>query len=423
MSKKQIIQSLRGMRDILPDDQLIWEKIRQITRDTAETYNFFRIDTPILESANLFERPLGEGSEVVEKQMFVVKTRGGERLVLRPEGTAGVARAYIQNGLSHLSQPLKLYYEGPMFRYERPQGGRLRQFNHVGFEIISNEDDAIYDAQVILVCFRLISALKIKDLTIHINSIGCKVCRAAYRRKLLEYFKNKSKFLCSDCRRRLKINPLRILDCKDETCRNLFKEVPIMVDNLCYYCKKHFKLVLEYLDELNLPYILDHYLVRGFDYYNRTVFEIFTEGFDSALAGGGRYDYLIKMLGGRLAPGVGGALGIERVVEIIKNRNLNIGLRKKPKVFLVNIGELAKKKALSIIEILQKQGIEIMELLGKKSLTAQLRSANKLKSPITLILGQQEVFEESIIIRDMNTGTQESVPLKKVVKIIKKKLK
>lgn len=420
---KELINSPKGMRDILPQDQPIWAKMRKEIREIAETYNFCRIDTPIAEYAKLYERPLGRGSDVVEKQMFIISTKGGDRLALRPEGTAGIARAYLQYGLSHVAQPLKLYYEGPMFRYEHPQAGRFRQFYHAGFEIIGSEDDPVYDAQVMLTCYRLIESLKIPDLRIELNTIGCRACRPNYRRKLLDYYSGKEKKVCEDCRRRLQINPLRVLDCKEEFCQPIIEGAPVMVDNLCGICNKHFKAVLEHLDELSLSYRLNHHLVRGFDYYSRTVFEIFAEGFDPALAGGGRYDYLMEMIGGRATPAVGGAVGLDRLVEVIKARNINVAAKIKPKVFLIHIGDSAKKKSLSMVESLMAAGVGVVESLGKDSLRAQLKMADKLNAPLALILGQQEVFEQSIIIRDMKSGVQETVPLNKIVAVVKRKLK
>lgn len=421
---KKILQTPKGMHDILPSEQPFWEKIDQNLEKIAEFYNFLKIDTPILESIELFERPLGEASEVVEKQMFVLKTKGGDSLVLRPEGTAPIARSYIQHGLSHVAQPLKLYYFGPMFRYEQPQSGRYRQFHQAGFEIISNrDDDPIYDVQVILVCYRLIESLKIKNFRIEVNSIGCKVCRPVYRHKLRDFYKGKEKDLCKDCQRRLKTNPLRVLDCKDSDCKERKQSAPIMLDNLCNNCTKHFKMVLEYLDELKLPYTLNHQLVRGFDYYNRTVFEIFTEGFDFAIAAGGRYDYLVEILGGRNASGVGGAVGLERLIEIIKSQNLALVAKEKPKIALIHIGDLAKKKSLGLIEKLRMAGVGVIDTLGKDMLKAQLRFADKIDSPLALILGQKEAVEENIIIRDMKTGAQETVPVEKLADAIKKKLK
>lgn len=422
MSKK-IIQNPKGIHDILPVDQPAWEKIRKSLAETAEAYNFLRIDTAIVEPAELFEKPLGEVSDVVEKQMFFIKSKSDDRLVLRPEGTASIARSYIQHGLSHIAQPLKLYYEGPMFRYEQPQAGRYRQFHQAGFEIVSNEDDSVYDAQVILAHIRFLESLKIKNLILQINTIGCRNCRPVFRRKLLDFYKKLEKELCKDCVHRLKTNPLRLLDCKQEHCEELKKDAPTILDNLCVYCKRHFKAVLEYLEELNLNYVLNHHLVRGFDYYTRTVFEIFTEGFDASLGGGGRYDYLIELLGGRPSPAVGGAIGLERIIEVLKDRGVNLATKKKPKIFLIYIGDFAKKKSLALIEKLLHKGVDIQESLGKESLKAQLRNADRVESPLAIIFGQKEAFEDSIIIRDMKTGAQEIVPTRKMVEAIKRKLK
>lgn len=427
MSKRKprqpIVVAPKGMRDILPDDQPIWEKVRKTAKEIADFYNYRRIDTPVLEKLELFKRPLGETSDVVEKQMFILKTNGGDVLALRPEGTASIARAYIEHGLSHLGQPLKLYYEGLMFRHEQPQAGRFRQFHQVGFEIISNDNDPVYDAQVMLACYRLLEDLKLKELNLQVNTIGCLRCRPGFRKRLLDYYKNKEKALCPDCKKRLWLNPLRLLDCKNEKCIDVKQEGPSILDSLCSDCKKHFKRILEFLEEARLPYALNQFLVRGFDYYTKTVFEIFTQDFDFALASGGRYDHLIEMLGGRPSPGVGGAAGIDRIVEVVKARNLNFVGKTKPKVHLIHIGDVAKAKALGLVEMFREAGIGIMESLGKDSLQAQLKFADKRGAPLALIFGQQEAFEQSIIIRDMKTGAQESVPLKKIIAVVKRKLR
>ena len=421
-AKIQIIQSPKGMHDILPREQPFWDRLHRMAKETAEFYNFLRIDTPILERAELFERSVGETTDIVEKQMFVVTTKSKERLVLRPEATASIARSYIENGLSQLSQPVKLYFEGPMFRYEQPQAGRYREFHQVDFEIISGDDDPVYDAQVILALFRFLESLKLKNLSVLINSIGCKVCRPPYRKQLQAYYKDLKNNLCPDCARRLESNPLRLLDCKEERCEELKREAPIFIDQLCPQCHKHFKTVLEYLDELNLPYNLDHYLVRGLDYYTKTVFEVVAEGGNLSLGGGGRYDYLIELLGGRNSPAVGWAVGAERVIEAMKAQGVNLGIKSKPKVFLIHIGDLAKKKSLFLIETLREADISVIESLGKESLKAQLRAADKAGSPLALIFGQKEAFEESVIVRDLKSGSQETIPLQKIAEIIKKKI-
>lgn len=418
------------MHDILPQDQPWWDKIRQEIDYIAGYYTFRRIDPVIMERAEVFEKSLGETSDIVEKEMFMLRSTSGDRFVLRPEGTAGIVRAYVQHGLSHLGQPLKLFYIGPMFRKEHPQAGRFRQFHQAGFEIMGGDDDAVYDAQIILAIFRLLENLKIKDISLHINSIGCRICRPNYRKKLIAHYKPLSVKLCRDCRNRFKKNPLRLLDCKNENCQEFKKEAPIILDSLCSSCGRHLKHVLEFLEELQLPYELDNYLVRGLDYYNKTVFEFFTnviledgQKFDFALASGGRYDYLMELFGARQSAGVGGAVGLERLMEVMRATKVNLGLRKKPVVFFIHIGELAKKRSLKLIEALRDEGIQVMESLGKDSLAAQLRSANKEGSDYALIFGQKEAFEESIIIRDFKNGVQETVPLRKLVNEIKRRLR
>lgn len=422
---KMLFQSPKGMRDILPSEQSWWDKLRKVSQEMANFYNFLRIDTPILESVEIFERGTGMTSDIVEKEMFTLRTRGGDRLCLRPENTPGIVRAYLEHGLSRLSQPLKLYYFGPFFRYQQPQFGRYRQFHQIGFEILGGEDDAVYDAQVILTSYRLIEELKIKNAVVQINSLGCKNCRTIYRRKLQDYYRKLSNKICKDCRRRLSLNPLRLLDCKNEDCQAIKSRAPIMLDYLCQPCRSHFRSVLEYLDDLNIPYTLNSYLVRGLDYYNRTVFEIFSEGYAIALAGGGRYDYLGEMIGARKSslPAIGCALGAEAIIEIMKAQEIGGLPRVKAKVFLVQIGKPAKKMALCLIEAFRSAGIKIIESLGKDSLKSQLKLADKEGVEMALILGQREVFEESIIIRDMKSGVQETVPISKVVEEVKRRLK
>lgn len=417
---KTLFQSVKGMHDILPQDQPYWEKVRKTAKELADYYNFSRIDTPLLERAELFEKTSGESSEVVEKQMYVFKDKDGNRLALRPEGTAAVARAYIEHGLSHMAHPLKIYYTGPMFRYEQPQSGRVRQHHQIGFEIIGDDSDPVFDAQIILGAYRLAEELKIPKLNILINSIGCKNCRLVYKKRLVDYYKTQN--VCKDCKKRLVDNPLRLLDCKNESCQPIKQAAPTIIDSLCNHCNIHFKLVLEYLEELKLPYALDNTLVRGLDYYTRTVFELVAEGVNTSLAGGGRYDYLVETLGGRSAAAVGFSAGIERLILAMKESKVILMVKTKPKVFLIQIGALAKKKTLSLIESLRKANVEVLESLGKESLKPQLRLADKQTAKLALIFGQKEAFEESIIIRDLQTGAQETVPLGKVVEEVKKRI-
>ncbi len=416
------LQAPKGMRDILPSDAEMWEKIRKTIAEVAAFYNFSRIETPLVERAEVFERSAGETSDIVTKQMFYLKTAGNDRYALRPEGTASIARAYIEHGMSHMAQPTKLFLEGTFYRHENPQAGRLREFHQVDFEIIGSDDDPIYDVQTMMVGFRLLEELKIKNTTILLNTLGCKHCRHAYRKEIKNYFEGEKSKLCKDCERRLAENPLRILDCKEEKETELKKEAPIIIDHLCAHCHDHFKLILEYLDEVALPYALDHMLVRGLDYYTKTVFEFMTDGYGQALGGGGRFDDLIETLGGRSTPAVGCAIGLERVIDVLRAREIALHIKAKPKVFLTHIGDLAKKKSLSLIEQLRMAHVPVFEALGKDSLKAQLKLADKMGAPLALIFGQKEAFEETVIVRNLKTGAQETIPILKINDAIKRKL-
>lgn len=422
------IQSVKGMHDLLPADAIVSEKICKVARELLDFYNFQPIATPVLERIELFNRTTGETSDIVEKQMFTVKTRGGEVLALRPEFTPGITRSYIQHGMSQLVHPIKLFTIGSLFRYEQPQAGRFRQFTQIDAELISLENDPVYDAQSILVAFRILEELKIKNVSILINSIGCRTCRPNYRKVLTNYYKTREKHLCEDCKRRLPVNPLRLLDCKQPQCQPIKENAPITLDSLCSPCKKHFKEVLDHLDYLKLPYVLNNFLVRGLDYYSKTVFEFVTETAEGekhlsfALGGGGRYDYLIEELGGKSTPAVGWALGLERIIEVLRHRNQLPVIKSKDKVFLIHIGDLAKKRSLCLIESLRAAHIGVIESLGKESLAAQMRAADKAGAPLALIYGQKEAHEESVLVRDMKTGAQETVPIAKLPEMIKKKL-
>ncbi|MDD5098967.1 MAG: histidine--tRNA ligase [Candidatus Colwellbacteria bacterium] len=429
--KQPAFQAPKGMRDILPSEAAYWERARETASDIAEAYGFGYVETPVLENTDLFSRGVGGGTDIVEKEMFSLKTKGGDSLSLRPEMTAPVMRSFIENGMSRLPQPVKLWYYGPQFRHENPQSGRFRQFYQTGFEIIGGEQDPVYDAQVIVAAVRFLESMKIKNPIIQINSIGCRSCRTIYRKKLLDFYrkelaagsKKKGKAICKDCERRMDTNVLRLLDCKEEGCEEIKNRAPSILDSLDSPCRAHFKGVLEFLDEIGLPYSLNPYLVRGLDYYNRTVFEFFTEEENIALGGGGRYDYLADLIGGRPTPAVGVAMGIDRIIGILKSADIVFEPRRKEKIFVVHVGEVAKKKVFALIEELHKANIRVTEALGKDSLQSQMKAADKEGSPIALILGQKEVYEDAAIVRDMKTGAQETVPLNKIVEEIKKRLK
>jgi len=430
VKKKISFQTPKGMRDLLPEEYVFWDKALSAASDIADFYDFGRIETPVLEHSALFSHGVGMGTDIVEKEMYILKTKGGDSLALRPESTAPVMRSFIEHGMSHLPQPVKLWYFGPHFRHENPQAGRYRQLYQVGFEIIGGEPDPIFDAEIIITAVRFVEKMKIKKILLEINSIGCRQCRNAYKKKLQDFYrkttasasKRKNRLVCKDCERRLELNPLRLLDCKDTNCAELRESAPSILDSICSPCREHFKEVLEFLDIVKIPYALNPYLVRGLDYYNRTVFEIFTEGGGGALGGGGRYDYLAEMIGGKNTPAVGVALGIDRIVNFLKEKEINYEPKRKERVFIAHVGDAAKRKAFALIEELYKNGIKTSSALGKDSLQAQLKVADRLNCPIALILGQKEVYEETIIIRDMKTGTQENVPTGKVAEEIKRKL-
>ncbi len=440
--KDILLNTPKGTRDILPEEyatcQFFFEKAEEI----ANYYGFQPIQTPHIEKIDLFTSALGETTDIVEKQMYTIKTRGGDRLVLRPEGTAPVMRAYLKHGMQNRPQPVMLWYKGSFFRHENPQFGRLREFQSFGLEILG-ESNGIADATVIRVATTILEELGLKNYIVRINSIGDKECRGPYRKELANYYRRKINNLCKDCRRRLKENPFRLLDCKEEECKTLKKSAPQMINFLCPDCKTHFREVLEILDALNIPYTLDHYLVRGLDYYTHTVFEIFLDSPQKAetnekkeepseapspfknlaLAGGGRYDYLSKILSNKNVPGVGMAMGAERIIAILAEKNLLKSRPKKPKIFFIQIGSLAKQKSLLLMEIFRKANLAVAQSVTKDSLKSQLKISTRLEVPFIMMIGQKEALEETIIIRDMNLGNQDIVPFSKAADFVKRKLK
>jgi len=418
------------MHDILPEDQGYFQKVNNACETVLGFYGFQKIDTPILEDTALYEKGTGLSTDIVQKQMFTLRTRGGDHLTLRPEFTPGIVRAYLEHGMQSLPQPIKLYSLGPVFRYEHPQAGRFRQFNQLNVEVIG-DDNPVLDAQMIQIFYNILKELKIKNLLVEINSIGDNQCRPYYKKLLVSYFKSREASLCADCRRRLRENPLRILDCEEEKCQRIVSQAPQLIDHLCEECHSHFKGVLEFLDETELPYRLNPYLVRGLDYYTKTAFEIFAEEQKKteepvskrALVGGGRYDGLVKLLGGEETKAVGGAMGIERVISLLKNKETKSVKSGTTHIFLAQLGTMAKRKSLKLLEDFRKVRINVAESFGKDSLKAQLRMADKLGARYTLLLGQKEALEGTIIIRDMKTGKQETVKLEKTVREMQKRLK
>ena len=420
------------MRDILPEDQKYFQKILDVAENMVDFYGFKKIDTPVLEETELFSKGTGLTTDIVQKQMYNLKTKGGDYLSLRPEFTPGVIRSYIEHGMKNLPQPIKFYSFGPLFRYEHSQAGRQRQFHQFNLEVIG-EGDPVIDVQIIQIFYNILSELKLKNLIIEINSIGDPQCRAYYKKVLTSFLKNRESLLCPDCRRRVRENPLRVLDCKEEKCQKIISQAPQIIDHLCEDCHRHFKGALKFLDEIELPYRLNPYLVRGLDYYTKTVFEIFIEEpqktenneivSKNALVGGGRYDNLVKLLGGEDTKASGGSMGMERVVIAMKNREIKFPKPVESPIFLAQIGTLAKRKGLKLLEDFRKAKVQVGESFGKDSLKSQLKIADKMEVKYTLLLGQREALEGSIIIRDMENGRQETVRIDKVVKEIQRRLK
>lgn len=437
MSKKPKFQRPSGMRDVLPGNQKYFQKIYDVVSGMADFYSFGKIDTPVVEETELFSKGIGLATDIVKKQMYSFRTRGGDYLTLRPEWTAPIVRAYIEQGMQNLPQPVKFWYFGPCFRYERPQAGRFRQFWQFGFEVLG-EKNPVVDAQIIQLFYNVLRELKLKNLIVEVNSIGDSQCRPYYKKLLANYLRNRESSLCADCRKRLRENVLRVLDCKQEKCRAIVSQAPQILDHLCDECHQHFKEVLEFLDETEIPYHLNPYLVRGLDYYTKTVFEFFSkrpekkdsgsdkekkkESSREALGGGGRYDKLVKALGGKDIPACGGAAGIERIVDLLKAEEVKFK-ESEARVFLAQLGNLAKRKSLKLLEDFRRAKIKVAESFGRDSLKTQLNRANRIEADYSLILGQKEALEGTIIIRNMKTGRQETVKLEKVVMEMKKKLK
>ena len=402
----------RGTSDILPEEQAFWRYIEQKAVNICQLYGYERIDAPAFEDTRLFSRSIGEGTDIVEKEMYTFEDRSGNKITLRPEGTAPVCRAYLEHGLHNLPQPVKLYYFAPIFRYERPQAGRYRQHYQFGYEAIGDDDPAL-DAEVIDMAWQFFLSLGLHHLSLQLNSIGCRKCRPGYLTALKDYYANYTKELCPDCKTRLKRNPLRLLDCKKPLCQQIAGSAPRSIDSLCQQCDQHFNQLKTYLELLGVPFIVNPYLVRGLDYYTRTVFEIQpeAEGAQSALGGGGRYDDLIEELGGKPTPALGLAAGMERIILNLKKQAISIPPLPRPQVFIAHIGKEAKDEAIKLAATLRRDGIGVIEAIGNKSLKAQLRQANTLGARHTVIIGEQEIKTGTVILRDMTTSQQKTIPL------------
>lgn len=420
--KEKRFQSLRGMRDILPDDAAVYRRVENVFWETAARHGYQEIRTPVLEPTELYTRSVGEDTDIVGKEMYTFSDRSDNSVTLRPEGTAGVARAFLEHGLTSLPQPVKLAYVANMYRYERPQSGRYREHEQFGLEAFGSADPAT-DAHVIQVVWQVFETLGLKDCTVQVNSVGGDESRQAMRTLIRDTLGPVKAELSEDARRQLEDNPLRILDSKDPEMQPFLERVPPLVDQLVPADRDHLTAVLEFLDQAGINYELNPHLVRGLDYYTGTVFEFWgSEGGQSTLAAGGRYDQLLKQLGGPQIPAVGMGCGVDRIVESVKSDSGSKKVDRATQVLIVQLGEEAKQVAFDLIGRLTKAGISAMTATGKEGIRAQLKQADKLGVSMALIVGQKEVLDKSIIIRDMVSGMQETVPLKDAVEQIQSRL-
>lgn len=450
------LQPPRGMRDILPTDEPFWTLVKEKAEALSHAFGYGFIATPLLEHRSLFVRGVGSSTDIVQKEMYCFKDQGGDELCLRPENTAAIARAYVSHGMLNLPQPVKLWYMGSFFRRERPQSGRFREFHQWGVEVLG-DTHPVLDAEVISIALNLFSDLAL-PVRLEINSIGCEQCRNIYKEELLKFYSPKAELLCETCKVRLEQNRLRLLDCKEPQCELLREGAPQITDMLCEPCRDHFMRVLEYLDELSITYNLNPLIVRGLDYYNRTVFEIFplsedgtqktengekteekdaenkgdeedpssvsrplSSGSQSALGGGGRYDGLVEQLGGRPAGAVGFSLGLERIVALMRASESSRTAPRASRIFIAQLGDGARRRALSLWHALLRE-VPTVTALSKDGLKAQLEIANRLGVRYVIIIGQKELLDQTAIIRDMEAGIQEVIDWGKVVSEIKKKL-
>ena len=406
----------RGTQDVLPEEQSRWDYVTAAAREQARRFGYGRIDTPVFEQAGLFQRGVGEGTDIVEKETYTFPDRSGDEVTLRPEGTASVCRAYLEHGMHNRPQPVRVHYFCPIFRYDRPQAGRLRQHHQFGVEAIGDGDPAV-DAEVIELGWRVTQALGLQGLSLALNSIGDPACRPAYLAALKEHYAQALDRACPDCRMRYERNPLRMLDCKraDFACQELIAAAPLMADNLCDACAEHFAQVRRYLEALDIPYHVNPTLVRGLDYYTRTVFEILPpeEGAQSVVLGGGRYDGLIELLGGRPTPGIGFGSGIERFILNVKRQEAATAQPEGAGVdaVVVSLGDAAAAAGVKLASDLRRQGLEAVLAPQGRSLRGQLRHATALRASYALVLGEDELARGAVQVKELASGAQREVQI------------
>lgn len=414
----------RGTKDVLPSDVYKWVYVEKMFSEICEKFGYQAIRTPVFEHTELFKRGVGETTDIVQKEMYTFTDNGGRDITLKPEGTAPVVRAFVENKLYAGTQPTKLFYITPCFRYERPQAGRLRAFHQFGIEAFGSKNPSV-DAEVIGVAMTFFEKLGLKNLQLRINSIGCPECRKKYNEVLRTFLKDKMGKLCKTCAGRYDRNPMRIIDCKKEECQKELKGVPLILDYICDECKEHFEKLQKYLSIMGLEFKIDPKIVRGLDYYNRTAFEIISNeiGSQSTVCGGGRYDGLVEEIGGPSTPGVGFGLGIERLILTLENNNIDIPRPKGLDVFIVTMGERAYEAAVEISHKLRNNMVSVdIDHLGR-SIKAQFKYSNKVNSKYTIVIGDNELDNNSVSLKNMETGIQEEIDLDTIVEEITKRIK
>ena len=417
-----MIRLVKGFKDILPEETGLWQYVEMIMRELFDDFGFAELRIPTLEQTELFARSIGADTDIVEKEMYTFTDRSGASLTLRPEATASVVRAYIEHKLYGKDPVRKLYTMGPMFRRERPQKGRYRQFYQINAEVFGLHDPRA-DAELILVLMTFMQRLELPDVVLHVNSLGCPECRPRFKEALKSFLKGHAGQLCSDCLRRRDKNPLRIFDCKVPTCKEAVQEAPSLLDHLCEACRNHFDAVQRSLEAFHIPYQTNHRLVRGLDYYTRTTFEVLAQslGAQDAVAGGGRYDGLVKALGGPDEPGVGFAIGVDRLMVLLADRAACF--EKPPHLFIAALGPTAQTRAFEWLQGFRMKKIRTEMDFEDRSLKAQMRRADKLEASYVLIVGDSELEKEAALLRDMKTKAQERVPLENLVSSVVNKMK
>ena len=410
----------KGTNDVLPSEVYKWQQVEKLIREVCRLYDFKEIRTPIFEHTEVFSRSVGDTSDVVTKEMYTFDDKGGRSITLRPEGTAGVVRAFLENGLFNEALPAKLFYIINCFRYEAPQKGRLRQFSQFGVEMMGATTPQC-DADIISLPYNIFKRLGVKDITLFLNSIGCKDCRKEYHNALVSYFEKYYDLLCPTCKTRLKTNPMRILDCKCEECKKIAKDAPVVLDYICDDCKDHFNKVKECLDTMGIEYKINPYIVRGLDYYNKTVFEFVSEniGAKGTVCGGGRYDGLTCQMGADNYPGIGFAMGIERLLLLLDECGIKFENDTKPQVYIAPMGENASKFALKLVNELRQNDISCEFDLMNRSLKAQMKYANKIGAKKVIIIGDNEIESGKLVVKDMEKSCQDEVLVSKLINTLK----